>query len=232
MGNLRILPEGQDFDHTMYDKNFGFSGSAQGYDNKGSANPPFAASKPTDNGMNFQNYAEGGAVGGSAHTYAEGGKVKGHPMGHHVTHVTHDPATNAVMMHHAHGGFTMHHPDGGISHHGADGQPAMATGGGGDHPGEGTFLERARGGRAHMPPPHKKPMQQAMPKERATEPDDTAPRNPMRNPSRRNAMPGGQMPYGVEPSAEPDVAGSGQGIDDMPSSDSPAMARGGNVRHR
>jgi hypothetical protein len=205
MGNgIRRIPDGMDFspEHFAQEKDFGFSGSTQGYDSKGSAAPPFAKSSPTNNGENFQTYAEGGPVGGSAHTYAKGGKAgHGHPHGHRVVHVHHDPSTGAVVHKHDHGGFTMHHPDGHVTHHGADGQDMAGMGSSG--PGEGTHVAKMAASRGEP------------------DADDMPPRNPQRNPSRRNAMPGGQMPYGVEPSSEPDMPPAGG-----------AMARGGKVGGR
>ena len=212
MGNMRRLDMGEDFSAKDFaqEKDFGFTGSAQGYDEHPVA-PPFAGSKPTDNGENFQNYAEGGkvdGVGGSAGSFAKGGKAgHEHPHGHQVVRVHHDPHSGAVIHHHAHGGYTMHHPDGSMTHHGADGQPAMARGGQmmpGGHSQEGTHVGKMR---------HKPAM-------------DTAPRNAARNPSTRNAMPGGEMPMGVEPSAEPDEPDGDEGG----SGGAPMMARGG--RHR
>ena len=50
---------------------------------------------------------------------------------------------------------------------------------------------------------------------------NAAPRDATHTTSPRNAMPGGEMAYGVEPSAEPDMAGSEQGI--------PQFRRGGMV---
>lgn len=204
MGNMTRLKDGEDFSASHFGsgdaKGFGFTGSAQGYDEHPVA-PPFAGSKPTDNGQNLQNYAEGGKVEGK-----KGGHE--HPHGHHVVRVHHDPHSGAVIHHHSHGGYTMHHADGHMTHHGADGQPAMAGGGAmmmpGGHSQEGTHVGKMR----HAPPPRHKP---AM---------DTAPRNPARNPSPRNAMPGGEMPMGVEPSAEPDEPDGDEG-------GAPQMARGG-----
>jgi hypothetical protein len=158
-----------------------------------------------------------------------------HPHGHHVVRVEHH-ADGRVLHHHAHGGHTVHHPDGHISHHHADGTPAhMAAGGGMGH-GDGTYVNdgaaehhrrhgmvadtdgdgMAMGGRTRLP------RSMIPPAERRRSPIETPPRNPMHTTSPRNSMPGGQMGYGVEPSAEPDMAGSDQGI--------PQMKRGG--RHR
>lgn len=61
--------------------------------------------------------------------------------------------------------------------------------------------------------------------ERMHSPIETPPRNPNLTTTPRNEMSGGQMPYGVEPSSEPDMAGSDQGI--------PQLAHGGRMkRHR
>lgn len=85
-----------------------------------------------------------------------------------------------------------------------------------DHPGEKeTKMRLAPGGRMRTP----RKMEPAAMKTR-TElgggmPVNKPPRNPARTTSPRNSMPGGQMGYGVEPSAEPDVADSDQGISGM-----------------
>lgn len=214
MGNMRRLADGEDFNasHFAQEKDFGFSGSAEGYDEHPVA-PPFAGSKPTDNGAHQPGYAEGG----SAHGFAHGG----HPHGHHVVRVEHHPHTGAVVHHHAHGGHSIHHADGHVTHHGADGQSVSHMAHGGNHPGEGTHVEKlmagkhaepdgdehlARGGMTTRIPHSMRPKAAGM-----HSPINTPPRNPMRSPSPRNKMPGGQMPYGVEPSAEPDDAGSEQG---------------------
>lgn len=55
-------------------------------------------------------------------------------------------------------------------------------------------------------------------------PINRAPRRPEISTTPRNDMPGGKMPYGVEPSAEPDAAGSEQGIT--------SLRHGGRLRHR
>lgn len=228
MGNLRRIPDGMDFSDKDFasEKDFGFSGSAEGYDEHPVA-PPFAGSKPTDNGAHPPGYAEGGEIGGSAHGFAHGG----HPHGHHVIRVEHHPHTGAVVHHHAHGGHSIHHADGHVTHHGADGQ-AVHMSHGGQHPGEGTHVEKlmagkhaepdgdehmARGGMTTRIPHSMRPKAAGM-----HSPINTPPRNPQRSPSPRNQMPGGQMPYGVEPSAEPDDAGSEQGI--------PQLRKGGHMK--
>lgn len=222
---MQRLKDGEDFGaaHFAQEKDFGFSGSAQGYDGHPVA-PPFAGSKPTDNGENFQTYAKGGEVKHEGH---------GHPHGHHVVHVHHDPSSGAVIHHHAHGGYTMHHPEGHVTHHTEHGHH-LAHGGhmahqGGEgthvaklmsskavhqhedheHHGEHTDLHLARGGKAHMPNPMA-----------GKEPMNRPPRHPQKNTSPPNQMPGGQMAYGVQPSAEPDQSG-----------DMPQMHKGGKMRH-
>ena len=195
MGNMRRVPDGQDFgaEHFAQEKDFGFSGSAQGYDSAGSASPPFSADRPTDVGENFQTYAKGCKVG------------MGHPMGHEITSVRHDPSTGAVVHQHAHGGYTMHHPDGNVTHHSAEGQN-LAHGGRMAHlGGAGTHVSQM----AHLNQHASKP------------PSERPPRNPSRSVSTPNEMPGGQMPYGVQPSAEPDA-------DDG----APQLARGGRAKRR
>lgn len=199
MGNMRRIPDGMDFSSADFaqEKDFGFSGSAQGYDEHPTS-PPFAGSKPTDNGENLQNYAKGGEV------------KHGHPHGHKVMAVRHDPSTGAVVHHHEHGGYTMHHPDGHVTHHSQDGQH-LAHGGRMMPPmgGEGTHVAKM----AHMAPHHAgKP------------PSERPPRNPSRSASTPNEMPGGQMPYGVQPSAEPDEPDAGGGA--------PQLARGGRAKRR
>lgn len=92
-----------------------------------------------------------------------------------------------------------------------------------EHGGEHTDLKLAGGGGfPHMRPrlgPAMRPKAEKM-----HSPINTAPRNPGRTTTPRNAMPGGQLGYGVEPSAEPDQAGADQtGI--------PQMRRGGHKKH-
>lgn len=77
----------------------------------------------------------------------------------------------------------------------------------------------SKGGRARLAPSMRpKVMQRHSPIGNVNH----APRNPMSTVSPSNDMPGGQMGYGVQPGAEPDMAGSEQGV--------PQMKRGGGVR--
>lgn len=132
MGNLKHLPEGADFQASDFSgSGFPFTGSAQGYDEHGSAAPPFAGSKPTDNGPNLKAFAKGGSTGG-------------HPHGHKVVRVENKP-DGTVVMHHAHGGFSVCHADGGMTHHGHDGQSVMKARGGQVHD-TSEYAHRARGG--------------------------------------------------------------------------------------
>lgn len=225
------LPEGQDFGAEHFGsemgKNFGFSGSMSSGDS-----PEEHKSSPD------------GPVGGSAHHYAKGG----HPHGFDPMPGGTESGPHGTIVHHRHGGFTHHHPDGTTTHHGADGMevamPQHASINGGHGPGEGTLVEKrmasappqapdsgepdgdegmpamARGGRSGL---RARIPQSMKPKGAANHsPINSAPRNPECSVTKRNQMPGGQMPYGVEPSSEPDVAGSDQGI--------PQLARGGKMR--
>lgn len=204
MGTRQDLPDGTDFgpEHFAQEKSFGFTGSSQGPD-----------SKPTNNGMHPPGYAEGGEIGGTAHAAAKGGSMMGmHPHGHQVVRSHTDEGTGMTILHHKHGGHSIMHPDGHMTHHDMHGAP---VGGGGA--GMGSMGAAMTG--HHQEGTHVGKMMSAP---AGKEPDDTPPRNPMRNPSKRNAMPGGQMPYGVEPSAEPDAAGTEQGI--------PQLKRGGRAR--
>lgn len=82
---------------------------------------------------------------------------------------------------------------------------------------EGERMGKARGGRARLPTGMKaKALQRHSP-------INTPPRNPTRTTTPRNIMPGGQMAYGVQPSSEPDRAGSGQGI--------PQLSNGGRAKY-
>lgn len=77
-------------------------------------------------------------------------------------------------------------------------------------------VKMARGGRAKLPRGMKATALQAH------SPINTPPRNPTRTTTPRNIMPGGAMAYGVQPSSEPNQAGSEQGI--------PQLKDGGKVR--
>jgi hypothetical protein len=90
------------------------------------------------------------------------------------------------------------------------------------HGGESEHLDLARGGFAG----HRQRLPRAMKPEgmRPHSPINTPPRNPNMTTTPTNDMPAGQMGYGVQPSAEPDAAGSEQGITQM--------HKGGLARHR
>lgn len=90
-----------------------------------------------------------------------------------------------------------------------------------EHGGEHTDLHLARGGMAGMRTRLPRDMRPAAARQHS--PIETPPRDPKLTTTPRNQMSGGEMPYGVEPSAEPDMAGSEQGI--------PQMRRGGRAHH-
>jgi hypothetical protein len=159
---VRHLKDGEDFgaQHFAAEKDFGFTGSAQGYDPHPVA-PPFAGARPTDNGQNLTPYARGGA-----HHMQHM-----HPHGHRVVRVEHRH-DGSVVHHHAHGGHSIHHAHGGITHHDAMGGMCHAQGGAHmsdemqdkamvakgihqhenhEHHGEHTDLHLARGGRHRHP---------------------------------------------------------------------------------
>jgi hypothetical protein len=91
-----------------------------------------------------------------------------------------------------------------------------------EHDGAHEDIKLARGGALHMNVPLPRGMKPHV--ARHMSPIETPPRNPNLTTTPRNEFAGGQMPYGVEPSAEPDQAGSEQDI--------PQMARGGRHRSR
>ncbi len=95
-------------------------------------------------------------------------------------------------------------------HEKAEGEPMRKADGG-------SVDKYARGGRARLPRGMKPPAMQSH------SPINTPPRNPTRTVTPRNIMPGGAMAYGVQPSSEPDPAGSEQGI--------PQLRNGGKVRY-
>lgn len=172
-----------------------------------------------------------------------------HPHGHDVVKVEHHADGRIVhhhshgghTVHHRDGRITHHHEDGspvmamphqGVEHmhdsseyahggmHGGDVEQDKAMVRKGirqhedhEHGGEHTDLELARGGMPRLP----RSIRPAA--ARMKSPIERKPRNPERNVTPRNEEPAGHMGYGVEPSAEPDDAGSDQDI--------PQLARGG-----
>lgn len=153
------------------------------------------------------------------HHLAHGGHTHVHPHGHRVTHVEslHD---GSEIHHHAHGGYTHHHADGSVTHHDARGAH-VDHGAAITHEAEslahhvaeheraeehaGMGLARGGGTRVRLP----RGMKPAAARTRSPISMHRAPR-PTRTPTARDDMPGGTMPYGVEPSAEPDAAGEDQ----------------------
>ena len=145
-----------------------------------------------------------------------------HPHGSEITRVEQTPDGGAIH-HYSHGGHTKFHADGRMTHHVENGTPAHLAHGGieNHHDTESEYVHKARGGRMPSLPRSMKPMA-----ERHRSPIGAsgahAPKDPMRTPTPRNDMPGGNMAYGVEPGSEPDAAGSEQGI--------PQLRRGGHAR--
>ena len=174
-----------------------------------------------------------------------------HPHGHHVTHKTRLPG-GMEIEHHDHGGQTVHHPDGHTSHHSASGEVLMHGGAsrfgdGGDvaqdkkmvtkgvhehedhlHGGEHTEMHLAHGGMPRLP-------RNMKPKAHSFHPlgEESALNRPPHNPNMtrtpHNAMPAGQMGYGVQPS---DEAGAMDGMDESGNSGVTPMRKGGKARGR
>lgn len=158
------------------------------------------------------------------------GSVNAHPHGNAVTRT--ESMDDREIMRHSHGGFTVNYNDDRPpTHHNQDGTPAYHAGAGPE--------DFARGGRVHgkhKPKPHKPAAPKAMPVPMggalaSTAPVNRPPRNPERSVTPRNEMPGGVMPYGVEPSAEPDVsdgtAGAAAGAHDPV-----GLKKGGKTKER
>ena len=174
--------------------------------------------------VKVEHHADGRVV----HHHAHGGHTV-HHMDGRITH-HHEDGSPVHMMH---GGMEhMHDPEGEYVHRAHGGsmgeEKALVRKGirqheSHEHGGEHTDLHLRRGGVA-MGERVRLPRGMRPPAERTHSPVNTPPRNPNLTTTPRNAMPGGEMSYGVEPSAEPDMAGSTQGI--------PQMNRGGRARHR
>lgn len=215
---IQHIKEGSDFfapDYVDQHRAFGFQESA--------VHPDFPPTKGTKDRPEPADVGEG-----ASGDYAKGGTI--HPHGHDVVRVEHRQHDGAVVHHHAHGGHSVHHKDGRVTHHNWDGSPAGMPGGiehmhdaeseyahGGhhrDHPDEARDRaliremmakeERgeplAHGGLAHRATLPRGMRPAAM---RGHSPVNSAPRNPNVSPSTPNAMPGGVMPYGVQPGTEP-----------------------------
>lgn len=223
---IKHLRDGQDFGPSHFPKDFGFHGSADGVGRPHvKARGGHMAEEPKQETRSL-------VPGGGDYARGGGAMVHTHPQGHDVTHVESCPV--GEIQHHAHGGYTIHHEGGQITHHHADGMmaqhgvdpdaaqdKAMISKAIGqhethEHEGEHTDLHLARGGLGRLPP-HMRP-----PGMRRHSPIETPPRDPAITTTPRNRFPAGQMAYGEEPSAEPDVAGSEQGI--------PQLRHGGRAR--
>lgn len=171
----------------------------------------------------------------------DGREIHHHEHGGHTVHHKHGMVTHHMHdgspVHAAHGGGFEHDPVGEYVHrpenmmepeHHRNGGRAGRREGDGDeaedkkmikkafgehdrelHHGEHTDLHLARGGMAGRQvrlPRGMRPMG-----ERPHSPINTAPRNPNVTSTPTNDMAGGQMPYGVQPSAEPAMAGGDDG---------------------
>ena len=139
---------------------------------------------------------------------------------HHGVEGHHD--TESEYVHRARGGRMAEgghakHRDGDLAQDKAMIKKAFRQHENAEHHGEHEDLTLARGGLAG----HRVSLPRGMKPEvaRHHSPIDMPPRNPNLTTTPRNQMSGGVMPYGVEPSAEPDQAGAGQGI--------PQLRRGG-----
>lgn len=216
---MKHIPDKGDFfgkEHAADHKAFGFGGSVDG----GGARPPFAADRDTHGPKDTPEPMEENGGG----DYAHGGHV--HPHGGEVVH-THHMKGGGMVCHYSHGGYSIHHADGHVSHHSEGGDPMSMPHSGIEAMHDSSeYAHRARGGMMGREPTlprgmkpmverHHSPIGGGMPVNRA-------PRNPTMTTSPRNAMPGGQSALGVEPSAEPDMAGSEQGI--------PQLRHGGRAR--
>lgn len=163
--------------------------------------------------------ADGGeASGGDQPTNRDGGSVNAHPHGHAVTHT--ERMNDREIMRHSHGGFTAQYDDGRPpTHHDADGTPVYHAGASSDYRRGGAVKgHKAHKGTGHKPNKTSMPLQQPLPvaqaapapapkaRKASAEPSNQPPRDPLRSPSPTNQMPGGVEPYGVQPSAEPDVS--------------------------
>ena len=166
-------------------------------------------------------FAHGGEVGG----HHKMSSVHTHPHGHEVTHVSHGH-DGSEIHHHSHGGYTIHHSAGGVSHHDREGfSPEMQTlehsqaykhGGRAEHEGHGdleqdkSMIKKAF--RQHDQHEHGGAKEEIALARGGMPRPSFGTKQPRSTPTPRNARPaGGQVPYGEEPSAEPDVAGSDQG---------------------
>ena len=164
------------------------------------------------------------ADGGVVHHHSHGGHSLHHPDGRITHHVA-----DGTPAHLARGGLEHMHDESEYVHRARGGdmeqdkalvKKAFREHDQHMHGGEHEDIELARGGRMPSLPRSMKP---SAGRHRSpigsAEPVNRPPRDPMMTTTPRNAMPGGQMAYGVEPGAEPDNAGSEQGI--------PQLRRGG-----
>lgn len=164
---------------------------------------------------------------GVIHHHAHGG----YTMHHHDGKITHhamggaqmmpgQPMMGQPMMQRAMGG-SAHEYAGGGAHEEERGEKRMMTKAiheheAHDHKGEKeTDVKLAGGGRPRIPGSMKPAAMKRHSPLGGEAPVNKMPRNIQRETTPRNQMPGGSEGYGMEPSAEPDVAQSDQGISGM-----------------
>jgi hypothetical protein len=106
------IPDGKDFDHTSFSKDFGFHGSTVDTARPHISKPQHEPKRQSPSDLSAKNVAAGD------NTYSHGGNV--HPHGHHVVDVEH-MHDGSIVHHHAHGGYSCHHAGGEITHHDGNG---------------------------------------------------------------------------------------------------------------
>lgn len=197
-----------------------------------------------EGGMEHHMHPHGHEVTRVEH-HADGRVVHHHAHGGHSVH-----HKDGRITHHEEGGAPAYHAMGGMEHH--DGMSEYVHRAKGGHMEDREMIQEAdrfahkvekhergemkghaKGGSHHDSAEHEDVPGYAMGNmvrrpmmhpghAGAGMPMNRPPMNPKFTPSARNAMPGGQMGMGVQPSSEPDMAGSEQGI--------PQLAHGG--RHK
>jgi len=190
------LKDGEGFfdgGHAEMHRDFGFSGSAP---------------------VQRQSFANGGTVGKAKPPFAKQSAAGG-------IENMHDSSELAHRVRKAKGGHADEAQDKALikrmmnEHERAEGEPMRKADGGMVDGSSDDGM--ARGGRTRLPRGMKPPAMQTH------SPINTPPRNPTKTVTPRNIMPGGAMAYGVQPSSEPDAAGTDQGI--------PQLKNGGKVRY-
>lgn len=226
-GQVNIHPHGQDLHHVDSEMDGGVTHhhSHGGY-----------TTFHTDGNITHHTADGQEAMPNAPTPYADGGSVNAHPHGHSVTHTermadreVHRHSHGGFTVHYDDGRAPTHHGKDGVpAYHTGGTAGEYAKGGHADEKQDRTLIKKmmaeedkgegmARGGHVKRHPHHKMPTPaEPMPMGRAAAPKpapmqggmpiNRPPRNPQRSPSPRNEMPGGVMPYGVQPSAEPDIS--------------------------